>query len=461
MTPDTFVFSFVLAVASLLSGGVAAAQGPGQPPAGWSFGWDLFQLLLEEQGLRALPDLDKALTQPKDSVVVMLGAPPANFAAADWNNLIRFVTEGGSLLVASESSTRVSGFGEFVAGPVTTRAPKNQYEGFDDCLQLSPAPASATWLGDVGPIVTNRSGWFVPDPVGWLNWEVAIGFPVDSLPAASRRQALLATGRPVGSDIGLAMVSADASLFSNGMLWHGENALLAIRVSELLGENKRQLVFMTNRQVQGSYRERLQPLLDDSAVERVVIEPEWQKALRLTNAVVKEVAGSNVLNEALRQRPRDVPPARYFRALLYTIATAMLCGLVWLLVTQRTWRAFFFPPRPMRASFELREQASGANSDFRNAAGYLAREFCYELTDSSQSADWQKHLAEQLVSGRKSNRGDSPELTKVVDIACRGHQSKMTEQQFQQFARSLDQLRASLLSPKKEPKANASTPSPP
>jgi exonuclease I len=95
----------------------------------------------------------------------------------------------------------------------------------------------------------------------------------------------------------------------------------------------------------------------------------------------------------------------------------------------------------MRAAYELRGHTAGLGSDFRNAAGYLAREFCHELTGSRQTADWQNYLAARITSEAKKERGELQELTRISDIACRGCHSKMASQQFQQFGRTLENLR--------------------
>jgi hypothetical protein len=56
-------------------------------------------------------------------------------------------------------------------------------------------------------------------------------------------------------DRGVLILAADQSLFSDGMLWHGDNAILAIQTSDLLCRGKRQwLTVIENHQILPSYR---------------------------------------------------------------------------------------------------------------------------------------------------------------------------------------------------------------
>ncbi len=441
-----------------------AQERPGdRTEANGHFGFDLLQMLLEDRGLQISGTMEDAYRSPKQSVIVITGAQPA-ISANNWERLIGFVLDGGALLLASDNSIPLTGIGHFSRGPVTSFNPSDQYQGFSDCLKIVPNPEFEN-LSGVSHIVTNRSGWFIPESVSWLKWDVLASFPVDSRPVASRNGAVLAIGRWAKED-GIAIMSADAGLFSNGMMWHGYNAIAAIRVSEMLcsGGRKTQLVFFADGQVMDSYRNRVDMTRnrDEPPQDPPVPEPELKKALRLANAIAKEVAESNVLNEALRQRPRGVQPSRYFRAILYIVAILVLLAIIWALLASGTLQAMFLAPRRMRSAYEMREHASSLADDFRNSAGFLARDFCWELTGSRHTADWQKYLAELMSSrqsphpavpkGLYSNRPlpvsailtkmEQHELMKIIDIACRGCHARMTSQEFQLLGNSISKLRS-------------------
>lgn len=446
---------YTVLVCSVWSGAHLGAQEKpiDRTEVSWHFGYDLLQMLLEDRGLQVSGDIEAALVAPKKSVIVITGSQPA-IPNNDWGRLIEFVINGGSLLLSLDNSFALPGIGRLSKGPVISTNPANQYQGFSDCLKILSNPEVEGFSG-VSEIVTNRSGWFVPDKVGWLEWSVLAAFPIDSRPMSSREGAVLAVGRWGAGDAGLAIVSADAGLFSNGMLWHGDNAIAAIRVSELLCSvgTKTQLVFLADGQAMDSYRNRIDLMPDANESEQgpPVPEPELKKALRLANAIAKEVAESNVLNEALRQQPRGVQPSRYFRAFLYLVAVLILVAIIWALLASGTLQAVFLAPRKMRSAYEMREHASSLADDFRNSAGYLARDFCWELTGSRQTADWQRYLAELMSNARAPKKSlpngsiltpiEQHELMRIIDIACRGCHVKMTSHEFQLLGRSISILR--------------------
>jgi hypothetical protein len=151
----------------------------------WHFRYDLFQMLLEERGLRVLPGLDAALARPRESVIVIAGNSPRQFVSRDWEQLDDFVQLGGALLFATDASFDGVGFGRCSAGPVTSPNPADQYQGFADCLQIRLTDAAQETLTAVSRIVTNRSGWFVPDSLSLLKWDVLVSLPSACRPVAS------------------------------------------------------------------------------------------------------------------------------------------------------------------------------------------------------------------------------------------------------------------------------------
>ena len=417
------------------------AQSPLEADESWHFRYDLLQMLLEERGLQVGKSLTAALKSPRDSVIVIVGDRP-RLSNNEWGSLIGFVINGGTLLVASDSSFTLPGVGNFSKGPVITTAARNQYQQFEDCIRIA---ADSPNFEGVSEIVTNRSGWFTPNPTAFLEWEVVAAIPSLSRPASSQGSPLLAVGRWGEKEEGRVIACADASIFSNGMLWHGDNAFAAIRVSDLLcSEGKSQLAFLSDGELLDSYRTRINPAdeLNPPPELPEVPEPELKKVLRLANAIAKDVAESNIMNEALKQRPRGISPSNYFRALLYLVAIILLIGTVVMILRSGTFQAMFLPPRTMRSAYEMREYANSHTDDFRNSAGYLARDFCWELTGSRHTGDWQKFLAGLMSNSSSMNKTEYQELARIIDIACRGRHTKMSSFEFQQLGKSISIQRA-------------------
>jgi hypothetical protein len=340
----------------------------------------------------------------------------------------------------------VPGIGTFKHGPVTATDPSIRYSVFADCVRVSDIANVGSMFGGVFTIVTNRSTWFLPDSSGAFTWETIAKFPRGCLPEASQGKPLLALGRPASGGQGRILVSADASLLTNGMLWHGDNAVLAIRIAALLsGNRKSRLVFVADGLVLGSARDRLPPRPptepSNADARPKLPEPRLSQLLKLGNAVAKEVVDSNVLNETLKQQPRNLQPSRYFRALLALITAGLLTWILWRLWTNRSLRPIQLRRRRMRSAYELRAATGDDSGDYRQAAGYLAREFCRELTGSRSSADWQKYAARVSSSTASVSPVDRHALVRIVDVASRGYRVRMTGAEFEQLGKTIAALR--------------------
>lgn len=430
-----------LAQGTLTSGGTANS---------WPFRTDLFQLLLEEQGLVPQDTLGRALAAPKRSAIIIISDTNRPLPVAS-EALVGFAERGGALLIARElsqadpiSTTSVAGLGTFVKGPVQATDASHQYETFDDCIRVTAISDRGARFNGLSTIITNRSGWFLPSTAGRFQWETVASFPGQTSPQASQNKALLAIGHSALSSDGMVIVCADASLLTNGMLWHGDNAILSIRLSELLrGEEKDRFVFIGNDQVLGSATKRLADQLRDEQARALPNvespEPTLERLLRISNAVVKEIADSNIMNETLRQQPRNLSPRRYFRLLVICFITALLAWAIWKLLTSRTMRTMWMARRQMKSAYQMQ---AGQAGDYRQASGYLAREFCWELTGSRQSSDWQKFLARLTNSESAFNASELRELTRIFDIASRGSQERMSSYDLQRLGQTIAALRA-------------------
>lgn len=446
------VFAGCIACACLFSEKLCGQEtGEVQPQDSWQFRTELFQLLLEEQGLKSSNNLNDATRAPLRSVIVVVNDTSRRPAIAA-EQLIRFVQQGGALLIAREigaaealPSVSAAGFGTFAKGPVFATEALDQYETFADCVRVKSVHDPDALIRGVSTIITNRSGWFAPGASSPFTWHTLAAFPETTRPRGSGQQALIAVGRPEAPSEGIAIVSADASLFTNGMLWHGDNAFLAIRLSEALrGEARDRMVFIANGQTLGSAAQRLASQLRDEQARAQLSsrppEPALDRLLRLSNAVAKEVVDSNIVNEALRQQPRNLHPRRYFRLLIGMLIVAFILGIVWMLLTRRMLRTTWVARLRMKSAYEI--QSGNEAGDHRQAAGYLAREFCHELTGSGHSVDWQNYLARLLASTPAINTSEQEELTRIVDIASRGCQERMNAPDLQRLGRTIAGLRA-------------------
>ena len=413
------------------------AERQGSP---WQLEYDLFQMLLEEKGLEILSDYSSAIRQPKSSVIVLMGAIPRELSGDDWDSLYKFVESGGAALITSDSAYNSERFGTFFSRSVSSTDYGLQYQGFEDCLVVPTTEEGMRRMPGVDALVTNRSGWFEPELVNEIFWESLASFPDGCAPPRAQGQSLVTMGTI--NERGRVIVSSDASLFSNGMMWHGDNAVASIRIAELLCEGGRnQLAFVKNSRFSSSYKERITAKPDPEIPLPDQPEPTLDKMLRLSNAVVKEVAESNVLNEALRDQPRHWTANNYFLLLLNLAVIAFLIFLAALLWRSGTLANRFLPRKQMKTAYQLRCETGGRKGDYRNAAGYLAREFCWEVTGSRKSNDWQVSVQRFTHLSKQARR----QLDDIVDIASRGRQMRMNRDEFERLGTNILELSNTLL----------------
>ncbi|MFN3191289.1 MAG: DUF4350 domain-containing protein [Aureliella sp.] len=445
---------WILTLAVLLGSSASTANSNAQdsPPPGWQFQHDLFQMLLEERGLEIYDDWGSAFVEPKQAVMVITGSMQS-VSAEQRNRLIQFVLAGGNLLVATNSGIFMRGIGQTDGRIISARYETDKYENYEDCLQRKP-PTSALELAGIDRIVANRCTWFRPNRSS-LNWESWLLAPEFCDPTSARARPILARGysrrqpRP-SSKRGQVIVAADSSLFSNGMLWHGDNAELAVRVSDILsGGERSRLVFVEDGIPLESIRSRISPPPIDPSNPAPPIEPEasWERALRLANIVASEVQDSNIVNETLMRRPRNPNTWRYYEALLVGLVIIVTALLIWIIARSGVIKNSFLEPRKMLAAFQLSTYANPRTMDYRTAAGLLAREFCFEITGSQSSQDWQNFWikAQDGEIGLK-DPVDIKRLGTIIDVAGRGFVERVGKLDFEHFGWTIGDVRSKILS---------------
>ena len=249
----------------------------------------------------------------------------------------------------------------------------------------------------VREIVVNRTGWLSIPSDDSLDWQVIASMPATTLPRASRNQPLILAGRDAAPQTGVMILVADESLFTNGMLWHGDNAIFAIQVSQLLCAAKAagELLFVRNGIPLPGYRESSDMQPPEEPPERPLPpfrrnielpEPEFETKLRLANAVINEVQESNLVNEVLRDRPRQMSPLAYLRTILLILLVTgdIVCHLATDAESPES-SGRCRVQRLMRSVFGVMSARQIASSEFGPAIVVLARDLCIELTGSRTS----------------------------------------------------------------------------
>jgi len=416
----------------------------------WHLGYEMFRMLLEEKGLTPEQSWDAALSSPAESVVVVCG-DLLQIQTNDWRRARRFVAQGGALLVASEGRFEFPGVCTFYAGAATTGYSADRYQSFPDCLRIRRLKSDDELVKGVREIVVNRTGWLSTPVDDSLDWQVIASMPATTLPKASRYEPLILAGRDAAPQTGLMILVADEGLFTNGMLWHGDNAIFAIQASELLCRGaRRQLLFVHNGIPLPGYREssgmqppepkQTNPPMIPPDIE--LPEPDFQTKLQLANAVIDEVQESNLVNEVLRDRPRQMRPLAYLRTVLLVLLALATLFVLWRLMQNRLDLPALPPRRFLQSVFGAMSAQQISNSEFGTAIVVLARDFCIELTGSRTETDWIRCLVEQPTSQTQSlSRTQRRELADILALALRGATIHLSRRRFQELGRAIKELR--------------------
>ena len=443
------MFGFVTTLPTL----PAQSSFPGVPsnPPTWYLGYNGFRMLLEERGLTASTDLSRTLSTPSESVVVMFGNL-SEISRTEWLRLRRFVSQGGSLLVASERAFQLPGVTTFSLGSATTTRAADQYEGYADCIALSDLNTNHPLAKGLRHIIVNKTGWLSRSQDTSLDWQVIASLPDDCSPQAAQGQPVLLTGLDPIEGRGVMILSADQSLFSDGMLWHGDNSLLAIQACDLLCRGQRKwLTVYENGSTLPSY---LQAAAPPSAIPPVPPatppvppnvdppEPELATMLKIANKVIDEVQESNILNETLKDRPRNVRPVAWLRTMLLIALILFTLFILWRM-SQTRWN--LIPNRHSRflqSMYGVHSANQLQASEFGAAAEVWSRDLCRELTGSDVETVWQKVLSDakhpDVASLPRSLRKGLMELVSIATRGCRIHISR---RKFQSMGRTIQAIR--------------------
>ena len=425
---------------------IVRAQDAAALPPHWFYSYEMFQMMLEEKGLTVVPRLNDALSHPSRSVVLLFG-DQSHLTRDEWLRMRRYVAQGGSLLVASEERIRIPGVCEVSGQTVSSADERVRYQMHSDCLVLDDLAADHPLTTGLRNIVVNRCGWLTEPVDESLTWSTVATIPNSCQPSSARGKPVLLCGLDEEQSQGVMLLSADRSLFSNGMLWHGDNSLLAIRIANLLCRGNRSNLFaMSNGNALPAYRQStaMQPPVPPAIPPLPpgkLPQPDLATTLRALNRAVDKVQESNLLNEVLRDQPRNMRPLAWLRTVLLVLLLALLA----LLVRQFMRRRSQLPPlrqlRFMQSMFGVASANQIERSEFGSAVEVLARDVCTSLTGSAVETAWLKlnHDSHPLVSRlSRSERAGLLELVRMAVSGCREHISR---RRFQAIGRLVSDLR--------------------
>lgn len=424
-------------------------------PKDWDFGFDLFYSMLDAQGLRqhAGPRgsiwrarLDRLLPNPSQSALILTGRIPD----VDGRYVLhQFIAAGGVVLIATDQALEVAGFFRTQSRPV--KDTNHAQFGHEDCLRVATLNTPHALVYGVNSLFTNRSGW-IRNFETWrqYRWATLARLPSSTTPVRSRRMPLFAVAESVRGNAGKLIVLADESILSNGMLWHGDNQILALNlVRELSAGGRTEMLFLRDgRAVNSRINDLLLAEASQMNIPPEMIPPEAlrdlpaEALLEIGNAVLTDIEDSNLLNEIVVDRPRSMPPRFYRRAILFA-----LCGIALLIFLLLAWRG----SQVLLPWAQSRQGAPAAPATavvpLNQAAAALARDTCRLLTGSDRTEDWARQmdpsgsLGQHFMNATKNPDDIRQTLCDVVEWSTSPRDAVLSKVEFEEFGQRLYDLR--------------------
>ncbi|HBE68126.1 MAG TPA: hypothetical protein DDW52_08250 [Planctomycetaceae bacterium] len=357
-------------------------------PDEWYFGYDLFKMSLEKSGVQIVENRDLVMAKPQESIIVHLGALPD---AAETRYYQSFLLDGGAILVASDQSGR-GGFLSIERSIAASTDPGYWYQGHADCIVV--APTRRTDLTQrVRSLVFNRASAIRGYPIRRDIWQSEVDWP-SYVDRYRGRRLVASTKESFGPGVGV--IAADHSLFTNGMIWHGDNAILVLNIVKRLTTGGRaQLYFVADKRIEQSYKDRLAELVADANIPPEMLgqapELEIEQMLRVANTVMANSEDANLLNAYLEDRPRRMSSRVYNRNLLFAVLLVMLAYLIYRLL--KAGGTLAGQPRPAR-QVTANAPIVGLGDDLPGRRGEAARLRCRAAlkhwTDDTDPVKWQR-----------------------------------------------------------------------
>ncbi len=406
------IVAFCILCIALAAQSVAQAQGRMptiEPPKGWQFRYDLFKMSLEKSGLAVTREIETIKAAPRQSVIVHLGGVPSQSVSRFFSS---FIQQGGAVLIATDQGVATA-LGRVRGRFALTGMADMAYQGQSDCVRVSLAdlPHDSPLTQNTNELVFNRASCI--DQLDYRNfsWKPELRWPSHVQRDFSGQIIVASTESHRG---GRAILCADHSIFTNGMLWHADNAMFVLNVANWLAESNRDtLLFSVDATPQASYEEALKEMLASAPLPDINLnetpELEIEQMLRVANTVVANAEDANLANAYLEDRPRRLSDRHYLRSILFAIAAAVGCMAVYQL-TQRS-------ARPSRQPSPPRKQAIAAVAHTRQAptvgrgeaAVLLCRDTLRTLSGSDDPENWTRLPADSPIT--------RDHLSRVVSVA--------------------------------------------
>lgn len=448
------IVATTLLLAAVLMAGPNTAFG--QPPGngfgegaldpGWQFGFDMFQLMLEHRDLVTTEDFVGTLRDdPSKSVIVLVG-DLSRLPDWTWPQIGTFIRRGGAVLIATDRQVDAKGLCVMAGGPVITSDSRVAYQRrYADCPRVTNVTPRTPLTVGIKELIVNRSGWVDRIARQSGDWTMLAYLPRSAMAYSGG-----GGGKPVaasmslpGENPGRLLAVGDHSLFINGMLWHGDNAMFALNVSGWLAQgDRRKVLFLVNGIP-------TQPGIDPSSnpANMPDINPEdlpdipKESYLAFANGFAAALEDSDVLNGLASSYPKEMESGKYWRCVF--LALACLAG--WILFRRFPTKGRAAEPpvrRPASSLLATRVKEQVESGNLRPAARELARDLFRELTGSDDPRSWSIDACDVKIDGSfLLKRNTRAALTRFRRLASNQERFPVSAKDLRGLVSRIEQIR--------------------
>lgn len=417
------------------AGAMQALAQAGQ--AEWQFGFQLFHLLLEQKGMYSVPDFQESMDRrPRQTAVVLMGN--LNRVPTDLRSRMeKFLTSGGVVLVASDEDAYFKSLFLISDGPFEVEQEESAYQGFRDCPIVKDLHPDTEVLSGIKSLVGNRTASISRMDSRLGTWSILAQLPnsVDHRMKRRPQMPLMAELKSRSRGGGRLLLIADHSVLINGMLWHGDNAKLAVNLADWLSTGERQeVVFIVDGEPLKAMLTLPPELSDDLPPLKDLPTPTLKDLAKLPPDVLLDFANrfaagmedADVMNELLANQPADLPTPLYRQA-LYIAAGILAAIYILRLMGKIGARPTTRPPRSVDQSAAISQLRRLSSGELNSASRELAQSALRQLTGSSDPQDWSIPIHDVEIETsflrRQVVRGNLKQLKKLATNSNRAETS--------------------------------------
>lgn len=387
---------------------------------------------LEQSGLTAQSRIQDALAEPQRSVIVALGEKSVRQVTLYSS---RFLNGGGRILLAVDTEANAPPWWRFPGTRIQTSSKTTQYQ-YPDCVRVNDFASDSPLFKGVGEIILNQSTWLDPRRSSVEGWRTDARLPNFGIqPSEASGKPIVVSADGIGQADGRVVLCADPSLLTNGMLWHGDNAIFAINLSQFLaGDERDRVIVLVDGRSAGSYEDELRRLqaqsLPDIPIDQVP-ELGLEQALRVANTVAANTEDTDMFNALLSDRPRRLSDRSYRRGILLGLAGVLVLLAIYRLGGQ------IAKPTPV-PSVPLRQPVPAAAGPWQGlsqdpstrrgqAARLVAQQTLASITGSPHAETWREVANPRATGAKRSwSSGQLQSLGRLTEVATANPPKPMT-----------------------------------